>query len=77
MVNVVNIIIAIVSAVIIVLVMLQGGHNDGMSSAFTGKKDLNLFAVSKERGSDSTLTKVTAVCGIVFFVCEALIRFIN
>ena len=44
-----NIILMIVSGLIIILTLLQGGKSDGLSAAFTGSGDLNLFAVQKER----------------------------
>lgn len=75
--NIVNIIIAISAAVVVILVMMQGGRNDGFASAFSGKDSLALFSTSKDRGSDKTLTKLTLVFGIIFFACEILVRFVN
>lgn len=57
----------IVSAVLIILSLLQSGKSDGISGAFTGNGDLNLFQNSKERGSEKTLTNVTMIMGILFF----------
>lgn len=47
-----NICLMIVSGIIIILTLLQSGKSDGLSAAFTGSGDLNLFAVQKERGPD-------------------------
>lgn len=44
-----NIILMIVSGLIIILTLLQGGKSDGLSAAFTGSGDLNLFAVQKRK----------------------------
>ena len=41
MANVLNPILMIVSALIIVLTLLQGGKSDGISGAFTGNGGLN------------------------------------
>ena len=46
-----NIILMIVSGLIIILTLLQGGKSDGLSAAFTGSGDLNLFAVLKSHQS--------------------------
>lgn len=37
------------SGVIIILTLLQSGKSDGLSAAFTGSGDLNLFAVQKRK----------------------------
>ena len=46
--DILNVILMCLSAVIIILVLLQSGKSDGLSAAFTGSGDLNLFAVTKE-----------------------------
>ena len=50
--DILNVILMCLSAVIIILVLLQSGKSDGLSAAFTGSGDLNLFAVTKERGPE-------------------------
>lgn len=65
--NILNVLLMCLSAVIIVLVLLQSGKSDGLSSAFTGSGDLNLFAVTKERGPEKIISRMTLVCGICFF----------
>ena len=62
-----NITLMILSGVIIVLTLLQGGKSDGLSAAFTGSGDLNLFAVTKERGPEKVISHLTLFCGIAFF----------
>ena len=61
MANVLNPILMIVSALIIVLTLLQGGKSDGISGAFTGNGGLNLFANQKERGSEKVISNMTLV----------------
>lgn len=55
------------SGLMIILVLLQSGKSDGLSAAFTGSGDLNLFAVQKERGPEKVLSYTTLICGIIFF----------
>lgn len=62
-----NICLMIVSGIIIILTLLQSGKSDGLSAAFTGSGDLNLFAVQKERGPEKVISRMTLVFGIVFF----------
>jgi preprotein translocase subunit SecG len=64
----------VVSAMLIVLVMLQGGKTDGLSGAFTGTSGLSLFSNTKERGSEKTISTLTLILGIVFFALVILIR---
>ena len=62
-----KIILMIVSGLIIILTLLQGGKSDGLSAAFTGSGDLNLFAVQKERGPEKVISRLTLLCGIALF----------
>lgn len=69
-----DVLLMLVSAVIIILSLLQSGKSDGISGAFTGGEGLNLFANVKERGAEKVLSRVTLVCGIIFFILVVLIR---
>ena len=71
-----NALLMIVSAMLIVLSLLQSGKSDGISGAFTGNGGLNLFANVKERGSEKFLSDMTLVLGIVFFALVILIRIV-
>ena len=62
-----NICLMIVSGIIIILTLLQSGKSDGLSAAFTGSDDLNLFAVQKERGPEKVISRMTLIFGIIFF----------
>lgn len=66
--NTLNIVLMVISGLIIILTLLQGGKSDGLSAAFTGSGDLNLFAVQKERGPEKVISRMTLICGILFFV---------
>ena len=67
----------IVSALIIVLTLLQGGKSDGISGAFTGNGGLNLFANQKERGSEKVISNMTLVLGVIFFILVVAIRVVK
>lgn len=69
-------ILIIVSALLIILSLLQSGKTDGMSGAFTGNGGLNLFANVKERGSEKVISNLTLVLGIVFFALVIIIRLV-
>ena len=62
------VILMVLSGIIIILVLLQSGKSDGLSAAFTGSGDLNLFAVQKERGPEKVISRATLICGILYFV---------
>lgn len=65
--NILNVLLMIDAAILIILVLLQSGKSDGLSAAFTGSGDLNLFAVTKERGPEKLISRLTLGCGILFF----------
>ena len=69
-------ILMIVSALMIILSLLQSGKTDGMSGAFTGNGGLNLFANVKERGSEKVISNFTLVLGIIFFALVIIIRLV-
>lgn len=66
--NFLNILLMVDAGLIIILVLLQSGKSDGLSAAFTGSGDLNLFAVQKERGPEKLISRLTLLCGIIFFI---------
>ncbi|MCR5230008.1 MAG: preprotein translocase subunit SecG [Solobacterium sp.] len=72
-----NALLMIVSAMLILITLLQGGKSDGISGAFTGNGGLNLFANAKERGTEKVISNVTMVLGIVFFVLVIAIRIVD
>ena len=67
----------IVSAILIVLVLLQSGKSDGISGAFTGTGGLNLFPNVKERGSEKVITNLTMAFGVIFFALVIAIRILD
>ena len=66
--NFLNILLMVDAGLIIILVLLQSGKSDGLSAAFTGSGDLNLFAVQKERGPEKVISRLTLASGIIFFI---------
>lgn len=66
----------IIALIIIVLSLLQGGKSEGASGAITGG-GLNVFAKTKERGSEKVITWLTFGFAIVFFFLAILISAIQ
>lgn len=71
-----NVILMVLSGIIIILVLLQSGKSDGLSAAFTGSGDLNLFAVQKERGPEKVISRATLICGILYFVLVTALQIV-
>ncbi len=71
----INILLLIVSALLILLSLLQSGKSDGLG-AFTGSNDLGLFANVKERGPEKVLSHATLILGIIFFILVIVARVI-
>lgn len=71
-----DIIFIIVSLVIIILSLLQGGKSEGASGAITGG-GLNVFAKTKERGSEKVVTYFTFAFAILFLFLAMVIMLLN
>ena len=69
-----DIILMIVSALLILLSLLQSGKSEGISSAFSGTGGLNIFENVKERGPEKTISRLTLALGIAFFVLVILVN---
>ena len=66
-------ILLVVSIIIIVLCLLQGGKSEGASGAITGG-GLNVFVKTKERGAEKVVSLLTLGMAIVFFLITILIN---
>ena len=66
-------ILLVVSIIIIVLCLLQGGKSEGASGAITGG-GLNVFVKTKERGAEKVISLLTLGMAIVFFLVTILIN---
>lgn len=67
-----DIIFVIVALILIVLSLLQGGKSEGASGAITGG-GLNVFAKTKERGSEKVVSWLTFGFAILFLFMALLI----
>ncbi|MCR5078344.1 MAG: preprotein translocase subunit SecG [Bacilli bacterium] len=67
-----DIIFIIVALIIIVLSLLQGGKSEGASGAITGG-GLNVFAKTKERGSEKVVTWMTFGFAVLFLFIALMI----
>lgn len=74
--DILNVILMVLSGIIIILVLLQSGKSDGLSAAFTGSGDLNLFAVQKERGPEKVISRATLICGILYFALVVALQIV-
>lgn len=64
-------ILVIVCIIIIILSLLQGGKSEGASGAITGG-GMNVFAKTKERGSELVVSYMTLGFGILFLFLSIL-----
>ena len=70
-----DIIFLIVAVILIILSLLQGGKSDGASGAITGSSKMNIFARSKERGSEVIVSRLTLAMGIAFFFVALIVKY--
>lgn len=61
-----------IALIIIILSLLQGGKSEGASGAITGG-GLNVFAKTKERGSEKVITWLTFAFAIIFFFMALIV----
>jgi preprotein translocase subunit SecG len=66
-----DIVFIIVSFIIIILSLLQGGKSEGASGAITGA-GMNVFVKTKERGSELVISYLTLAFAVVFFLLALL-----
>ena len=66
-------ILIVISLIIIVLCLLQGGKSEGASGAITGG-GLNVFVKTKERGIEKVTSVLTLIMAIIFFFIAILIN---
>lgn len=71
-----DIIFIIISLIVIILSLLQGGKSEGASGAITGG-GLNVFAKTKERGSEKVVSWLTFGFAILWLFLALLIMVIN
>ena len=71
-----DVIFIIVCLIIIILSLLQGGKSEGASGAITGG-GLNVFAKTKERGSEKVVTYLTFGFAILFLFLAMVIMLLS
>lgn len=71
-----DIIFIIVSVLLIIISLMQGGKSEGASGAITGG-GLNIFVKTKERGSERVISIITMILGIIFFLLAVLVNALN
>jgi preprotein translocase subunit SecG len=70
-----NIIFMIISLLIIVITLLQGGKDNGLG-VITGQNIANTFGDRKERGPEVVISRITFVLGVIFFTMAIIIHFL-
>lgn len=68
-----DIIFIIVSILLIIISLMQGGKSEGVSGAITGG-GLNIFAKTKERGSEKVISYITFGLAVLFFLLALLVK---
>lgn len=58
--------VLVVAAILTILVLMQGGRADGLTSVITGSKSLSLFSTTKSRGTDKLFDRGTLVMAVLF-----------
>ena len=71
-----DVLFVIVSLIIIILSLLQGGRSEGASGAITGG-GLNVFAKTKERGSEKVVTWLTFGFAVAFLFLALVISVLS
>lgn len=59
-------VVLVVAAILTILVLMQGGRADGLTSVITGSKSLSLFSTTKSRGTDKLFDRGTLVMAVLF-----------
>lgn len=70
-----EIVLVIISLILIILTLLQGGKSDGASGAITGG-GLNIFAKQKERGSEKVVSILTFAFAVLFFFLAVIVDYV-
>ena len=70
-----EIVLIIESICMIIVTLLQGGKSQGASGAITGGSKMNIFAKTKERGSEKVISIATLIIGIIFFLFTLLTKY--
>ena len=68
-------VLVVISVLMIILTLLQGGKSDGASGAITGSSKMNIFAKTKERGSEVIVSRLTLIMGIAFFFVALIVKY--
>lgn len=71
-----DVLFIVVSLILIILSLLQGGKSEGASGAITGG-GLNVFVKTKERGSEKIVSWFTFGFAILFLFLALLIMILN
>lgn len=71
-----QIVLLVISGILILLTLVQGGKSQGASGAITGGGKMNIFAKTKERGVEKIISIITMIVGILFFLFGILASYL-
>lgn len=71
-----QIVLLVISGILILLTLVQGGKSQGASGAITGGSKMNIFAKTKERGAKKIISIITMIVGILFFLFGILASYL-
>lgn len=72
--TVIKYLVLIIAGILTILVLWQGGRADGLTSAITGSKSLELFTNTKSRGTDKLLDRLTLISTVLFLGLATIIN---
>lgn len=72
--TVIKYLVLIIAGILTILVLWQGGRADGLTSAITGSKSLELFTNTKSRGTDKLLDRLTLISTVLFLGFATIIN---
>ena len=70
--NVLMVLLALVSVILILSVVLQEGNSDGLSGSIAGGAE-QLFGKKKGRGYQGILNRITIVCAVLFIILSLVL----
>ncbi|TDP58084.1 preprotein translocase subunit SecG [Aminicella lysinilytica] len=66
------VVLAIVSALMILVILMQSSNSDGLSGSIAGGAE-QLFGKKKSRGYEAILNRITIVLSVVFIVLSLVL----
>ena len=75
--NIIKYITAFLAACIILFSLIHKDGEESLSGAFGGSKDLSLFLMKKERGSDKLMSQLIVLCSLFLIILLVVLQTLN